>query len=1270
MGSDLKLTGLASGFDWQPLVDKLIELESVPKQRLEAEKARNNEKVSELGILKSQLDTLNSAAGALQNKDLFNARSVGISSSSSPGFTATAAANSLTGDFDLFVHSLASRTEMTSKNRHPGRLASGVNLNTALKDLPIFSNITTGTFTISGKTFSIDNLNVTLQDVMDDVNATFGAVKGVNPEQDESGITIEYDPVSDRMYLDTNERSPAASSKLPVLGSSTDTSNFLQAMRLLDRATEERSADYETGSLISIFNAGDGDKAWIHSSDSILGLSSSDDRLYASFNGTLYERTKVENDYNPASSYQAGEKVYHKGFVYEATKSLPSASWSGTETNQGDTVSHNGSFYELLVNLETAKVDSFNSVDAGAHVVTQPTNGGATTSADAYKAGDIVKAADGSFFRSIKDRTDSSAIDWSNYDALTGFNNPVATQGWTGNLPATSYNSGRMYQMTQGASATEHGGAADLTLYNSAGGWGGATELITGKSGVAGAENHYFLPKVSNWDEVQAHSATKNYSSGDVILHGGQFLQANSNLSPSAFNAGDWTDVTAAVNDLNSVGSGALADSFWSRVDLSVTNSTYWNEIAHANGAADFDSNYWQQIKPGMNRFDESGSGTQVNSADYSIWAQVGGVGGNAGDAEWGNRDAAETAIPTDANFSYGSWTGSAAQGDYVLSGTKIYEARVATSNDPGAAGNESDWNLIADASTMKAATVSEQANKRRFTDSSFWSHYTIPDPDQNSGHWQVVKETVITSSQPLGTIDMTVSLASSNFGGSFTGLASGLGNFFVGEGEGAVRIDYDVNNDSLSELIDRVNSSSANINLFYDPIGDRFVARNKDTGAIGITLHESPTWDRLASSSVNVGAGNILQLMGLADPAVISNSFNSANLSSYSEGTYVSISGGTATTYWQALQDSPTEEPNASSSQWRQVIQGVGRTMNSELGSNSSVTINGGDLVYSTDSKFEGTHHGYEGISFDIASISIGGSASFTVAKDVNAAKAAIDKFVEEFNDAQDYINSLTAVTRDGENVSSGRFTGNIEISRLGSQLRKVVFGDTQAHSESARTSDGADLIINSNDGSNTEINNIATQLSLDSGNDGYIIKVLNQNSTGSTAYFKWNGSTSDWEQTTPAYSTFRLPDVGLDFGVGSDRLIVENSALLLQALNETPEKVEALFSEVTVENAFDQNTQTNRSYQGISYALDDFISNFLSGDDGTGYKGAYQAHIDSVKTQNERIDDKIEQLERYLKSREDQLSAGFMKMEEMQSKLDTQLQTLQNSLPKKSSK
>ena len=70
MGSDLQLTGLASGFDWKPVVEQLIELEAIPKSRLQREKAANEEKISDLGILKSQLDTLNGAASTLKDEDL------------------------------------------------------------------------------------------------------------------------------------------------------------------------------------------------------------------------------------------------------------------------------------------------------------------------------------------------------------------------------------------------------------------------------------------------------------------------------------------------------------------------------------------------------------------------------------------------------------------------------------------------------------------------------------------------------------------------------------------------------------------------------------------------------------------------------------------------------------------------------------------------------------------------------------------------------------------------------------------------------------------------------------------------------------------------------------------------------------------------------------------------------------------------------------------------------------------------------------------------
>ena len=79
MGSDLQLTGLASGFDWAPVVDQLIELERMPQKRLEREKVRNEEKISDLGVLKTQLDTLKSAAKALQNENLFASRKVGLS---------------------------------------------------------------------------------------------------------------------------------------------------------------------------------------------------------------------------------------------------------------------------------------------------------------------------------------------------------------------------------------------------------------------------------------------------------------------------------------------------------------------------------------------------------------------------------------------------------------------------------------------------------------------------------------------------------------------------------------------------------------------------------------------------------------------------------------------------------------------------------------------------------------------------------------------------------------------------------------------------------------------------------------------------------------------------------------------------------------------------------------------------------------------------------------------------------------------------------------
>ena len=758
MGSDLRLTGLASGMDWQPIVDKLLELEAIPKTRLESQKAENKAKVSDLGILKSQLDSLKSASSALQDESLFFARSVRIKTQDS-GLVASASTGAITGDFTLEVESLATATEISSKNRTSHRLANSIDLNDKLSELPLHAPITPGTFTISGKTYNISSTDITLQELMDQINTTVGGVDGVNPEGDGSGVTISYDSANDKIVLDSGVSS-SDSSNLLVLGSSTDTSNFLQSMKLFG----------------------------------------------------------------------------------------------------------------------------------------QPT-------------------------------------------------------------------------------------------------------------------------------------------SGEV---------------------------------------------------------------------------------------------------------------------------------------------------------------------------------------------------------SSLYS---------------------------LGSIDMTVSLANANFANAFSGLTSGLGNFFIGEGEGSVRIDYDINNDSVASLINKVNDSSANVFMYYDPAGDRFVVRNERTGSIGMVMHESDDWDTI--SSANKGSGNLLALMGLAAPKNISEEFDASNLASYKKGDFVQISADG--TKWQALTNSPTEMPSSDSEEWLQVIEGVARSMSSEIGTNSAIRLNGGNLIYSNNQEFSSGEHGFSGLTLDVSQVEEGKSINFQVEKNAAAAQSAINKLIEEFNDAQEYISSLTNVNQDGDKVSSSRFTGNQEINRLSSELRRKFFGNSTPHSESGTTVDNANLTVSSNNASNDEINAIASQLALDASDDGYIIKVLNQEPAGGVSYFAWDGST--WSTTTPSFSTYRMTNIGLDFSVGSNNIKVKDSSLLLEELESNPERVFALFSESLVEDSYDSITETNRDYQGITQSLNDYINNFLTGDGESGYKGAYQAFLDSIESQNKRIDEKIVNIDKYLESREKILSDGFMRMEEMQSKMDSQMQTLEGAF-KKSSK
>ena len=84
--------------------------------------------------MKSQLTTLQSAASALQNDSLFNSRKVNLGDPSS-GLSAMAAVGALTGDFKVEVESLASQTEISSRNRTSAKLSAGIDTSDKLSDL-------------------------------------------------------------------------------------------------------------------------------------------------------------------------------------------------------------------------------------------------------------------------------------------------------------------------------------------------------------------------------------------------------------------------------------------------------------------------------------------------------------------------------------------------------------------------------------------------------------------------------------------------------------------------------------------------------------------------------------------------------------------------------------------------------------------------------------------------------------------------------------------------------------------------------------------------------------------------------------------------------------------------------------------------------------------------------------------------------------------------------------------------------------------------------
>lgn len=115
-----------------------------------------------------------------------------------------------------------------------------------------------------------------------------------------------------------------------------------------------------------------------------------------------------------------------------------------------------------------------------------------------------------------------------------------------------------------------------------------------------------------------------------------------------------------------------------------------------------------------------------------------------------------------------------------------------------------------------------------------------------------------VLSPKSLGVVSVSKAIADSNLRAALTAVdGSGNGSFSIN----GVSIDYNVNTDSVSAVMAKINGSSAGVTAAYDRLTDRFTLTNKTTGDIGVTVSEAP--------------GGLIDALGLGSSATLNRGKN-----------------------------------------------------------------------------------------------------------------------------------------------------------------------------------------------------------------------------------------------------------------------------------------------------------------------------------------------------------------------------------------------------------
>ena len=214
---NLAVSGLASGMNWQTIVQELATAERSPEIQWQHQQTNLSTQKAAYTTIGTDLAALQADLKALQDPTLY--QSSMAQSSNTAIATAATAANATTGSFSFNIQNLATAASVTGTPNISQTLAPGGNLGVSIATAGFSTPVNTGTFTVDGAQVTIGSTD-TLQTVFNNIATATG-----------NKVSASYNSTTDEITLASSDGSAVA------LGSAADTSNFLQVAQLYSNNT-------------------------------------------------------------------------------------------------------------------------------------------------------------------------------------------------------------------------------------------------------------------------------------------------------------------------------------------------------------------------------------------------------------------------------------------------------------------------------------------------------------------------------------------------------------------------------------------------------------------------------------------------------------------------------------------------------------------------------------------------------------------------------------------------------------------------------------------------------------------------------------------------------------------------------------------------------------------------------------------------------------------------------------------------------------------------